>query len=1162
MMHPGRWIIAGWGIALASLFVPLVLGENSQATASISNFQWISTSAVLLLSLAAGLGAFAVFRSLGFGAKGLRTQASRVQGDGTRGSRTRDSQTRESGTQGSETQDSDSQDLDSLDSETLDSRTLDSETQDSRSQDSRSQDSRSQDSGSQDPRSQDSNSQDFGSLNSGLEGSRAEKSESQSSRPQDSSWLPVSAAVLAGLALVLRFMSEGTERTLPSDPLEPLFPLLHPSLMTALGAAGILLLLRAGLMKRGADQSSDSDPAANSAPDPRPLLLLSSLLIFAWSLAPALRAGKLESPLFAAFKSLASLLFSSSDLSAPESFAVQGTLQPGLAGVGAAIGLLLLFAVGLGLFWLFLEVGKGSGWGAKLPSALPFLLLSLIPLWRVLGASAEMLGSAVSLALFELGAAAVLVGALVAQGVAAKIEQAPSSLSPKSSTYLPIEGASLLLLALCWWLLKVQGLGLSDTDENVYFYAAKLWAEGVWPYRDFFFSHPPGHLVFAAILFRLFGVSLLAAKLIPALAIFIAAFALHRLAKARMGKVAGVAAPVVLLFSAGVLKSSANYTGVNLSTLFLTLGLVAAFRRRSFISGAWFGAALSTGVYTAGAFAGVAVLSLFAPRREGCGVFGAKGEGEGGASKTRGIGESARAFGETIRHSLRRWGRYDFVRLLAGFALVVGVVTLFFVTFTGSGFIEGVYTYHLRKPSSDTAQLGLSSGPLAVLPNLLLFLKSRDFASFVAYHPFQLWLAFLSPLAAAFAFWLRAASVRSGASQYSESSQHSESSPPPGSSQQRRKRRGKRDSKAVKRDSKQIPQRDSTGAELSAALFLLKPWRWWRGAGINGGEAISDPSSPHSGGALRSSQFPSFEPQAQALALLSFWISWALFAEFAMLPERYSFYFTLIFPSLALCAAFVLQFSVDLARWVWLSAEIGQKRVVDNSNRAKGAAPFAKLHWLFPLIAFSLIFAHAGVASWANRKAFPDEFEATARSQGAGEVLNYEWNQAPYLPKLGELVHALFWSDTRTRGTQDLAIRDYLRSKKRYFSTAPEIAALIRETTLPEETITGASTSAPLIALLADRRLAGDVVDTNSKVFRTGMLSPEDFWQRACDDRLTWVIGAEMSYFSTRSMSQNYLIQRNFDLAHRVSDPWLRHWYPREFSLWRRQPDVERCAVE
>ena len=108
---------------------------------------------------------------------------------------------------------------------------------------------------------------------------------------------------------------------------------------------------------------------------------------------------------------------------------------------------------------------------------------------------------------------------------------------------------------------------------------------------------------------------------------------------------------------------------------------------------------------------------------------------------------------------------------------------------------------------------------------------------------------------------------------------------------------------------------------------------------------------------------------------------------------------------------------------------------------------------------------------WANETAFPEEITAKGSSKGAGEVLPFTWTPSPVLPELGEFAHALFWADSRTRGNLDGSVANYLRSKKRWFSTAPAIADYIRQNSTEQDTITGASDYAPLIALLADGHL-------------------------------------------------------------------------------------------
>ena len=58
-------------------------------------------------------------------------------------------------------------------------------------------------------------------------------------------------------------------------------------------------------------------------------------------------------------------------------------------------------------------------------------------------------------------------------------------------TRIPIGWIGIILgyLALKW-----SCFHYSATDENIYFYQAAAWAEGVLPYRDFFFAHPPLHI--------------------------------------------------------------------------------------------------------------------------------------------------------------------------------------------------------------------------------------------------------------------------------------------------------------------------------------------------------------------------------------------------------------------------------------------------------------------------------------------------------------------------------------------------------------------------------------------------------------------------------------------------------------------------------------------
>jgi hypothetical protein len=51
------------------------------------------------------------------------------------------------------------------------------------------------------------------------------------------------------------------------------------------------------------------------------------------------------------------------------------------------------------------------------------------------------------------------------------------------------------------------------SDENIYINMAKAVSEGLSPYRDFFYAHPPFHLLILSSLFRIFGPSYMVVKI-------------------------------------------------------------------------------------------------------------------------------------------------------------------------------------------------------------------------------------------------------------------------------------------------------------------------------------------------------------------------------------------------------------------------------------------------------------------------------------------------------------------------------------------------------------------------------------------------------------------------------------------------------------------------
>ncbi|HUT58524.1 MAG TPA: hypothetical protein VNA25_11825, partial [Phycisphaerae bacterium] len=71
----------------------------------------------------------------------------------------------------------------------------------------------------------------------------------------------------------------------------------------------------------------------------------------------------------------------------------------------------------------------------------------------------------------------------------ARLDGLARALRPSPEHGLP---AALLLAFLA---LKAYGLQPAVGDENIYFYMSTRVADGLVPWRDFFFAHPPLHLL-------------------------------------------------------------------------------------------------------------------------------------------------------------------------------------------------------------------------------------------------------------------------------------------------------------------------------------------------------------------------------------------------------------------------------------------------------------------------------------------------------------------------------------------------------------------------------------------------------------------------------------------------------------------------------------------
>lgn len=201
-------------------------------------------------------------------------------------------------------------------------------------------------------------------------------------------------------------------------------------------------------------------------------------------------------------------------------------------------------------------------------------------------------------------------------------------------------------------ILKTYGLNLAVSDENIYFYDSWLMSQGFWPYRDFFFAHPPLHLLPGWLLTLVGGgFHFNALKMLPVMAAIGTGLCVYSIAKRAGGAVAAATAGAMFFLSHEPLRASNHWTGVNWSVAWMSAGLLMALQGRAVVSGILLALGMCTGVYVApGAFL-IVVLITCVNRKNGM---------------------------RCARSALISW------LMINGAFFLIG----------GQGYIDGVYRYH------------------------------------------------------------------------------------------------------------------------------------------------------------------------------------------------------------------------------------------------------------------------------------------------------------------------------------------------------------------------------------------------------------------------------------------------------------------------------------
>lgn len=218
----------------------------------------------------------------------------------------------------------------------------------------------------------------------------------------------------------------------------------------------------------------------------------------------------------------------------------------------------------------------------------------------------------------------------------------------------PATGVLLLLLLVLFALLKTYSFRWVSGDEHLYNYMSLRLLDGEWPYRDFFFSHPPLPICLTALLFSVTGYSIVASKCVPIIAAMSSGAHVYLLGRRTLGPIEGLLAAALFLFTFDVIRGSSHPTGANVAVAFILAGTYQVFRNRPVAGGILLAGASLTGVYAVPMM--LMLLTLLALR------------------------------------SFREAGRFAL-----GWGCVMAAAVVLFAAMTGSAFWYDIVTFNLNK---------------------------------------------------------------------------------------------------------------------------------------------------------------------------------------------------------------------------------------------------------------------------------------------------------------------------------------------------------------------------------------------------------------------------------------------------------------------------------
>ncbi|MCP4675745.1 MAG: glycosyltransferase family 39 protein [Deltaproteobacteria bacterium] len=118
----------------------------------------------------------------------------------------------------------------------------------------------------------------------------------------------------------------------------------------------------------------------------------------------------------------------------------------------------------------------------------------------------------------------------------------------------------------------------------------------------------------------------------------------------------------------------------------------------------------------------------------------------------------------------------------------------------------------------------------------------------------------------------------------------------------------------------------------------------------------------------------------------------------------------------------------------------------------------------------------------------------------------YAWNPGLLPGGVNEAVKSILWKDVRVIGEPHTRFNYYLWHESRVLDIVDEVVETIKNKSGASGEIFGDSGTVPLIALLSDRRIAGNEVDTNIQRYRSGNANPKELVKRIDNPKTQMII--------------------------------------------------------